>query len=52
MAFILSQGNVYFHPHEPLLFLCHYLSSLISQPFSVMTRYTAAIEKLYCAYGS
>ena len=34
----------FFRLHEPLLFLCRYLSSLISRLICVMTRYTATIE--------
>ena len=33
MASILSQYKVYFHPHEPLLFLWHLLSSSVNRLF-------------------
>ena len=35
MASILSQHEVYFRPHEPLLFLWRYLSSSVSWIFLV-----------------
>ena len=44
IASILSQGKVYFRPHEPFLLSCHYLSSLVSRLFCMMASYILAIE--------
>ena len=48
MASILSQEKVYFCQHEPFLLSCHYLLSLISRLFCMMTiHYTAIIEDCF-----
>ena len=43
---ILSQGKAYFWPHDPLLFSCHYLSSLVQckSTFLHHAGYIAAVK--------